>query len=92
MKKETCKIVKSCLMGKICNNFKEYFVINEHSMDTRNQNKLVKLPKSNWNLERNHLNFKELFQGNKLYNELPLIIRKCSNFFKSLLDQYFSPH
>ena len=87
MKKRACTIVKNCLIGKVCNNFKGYFTINEHSINTRNKNKLLKLPKVK--LQFGKKSFK--FQGAKVYNELPLSIRKCENLehFKTLLGQHF---
>jgi len=85
MKKKACKIVKQCLEGKTCENLRGYFEINQHSIKTRNQNKLIKLPKVN--LEFGKRAFK--FIGAKYYNELPINIRN-SDSFDILLRDHFS--
>ena len=87
MRKKACMIVKQCLTDKVCSNFEKYFTINEHSMNTRNKNKLVKLP---LDLEFGKKSFK--FLGAEVYNELPLFIRNCEKLanFKILLRQHFS--
>ena len=87
MKKKACLVVKQCLDGYTCDNFNGYFKLNEHSMRTRNSNKLVKLPKIR--LEFGKKSFK--FLGSKLYNELPLSVRDCQSLtsFKAELNTHF---
>jgi len=88
MKKKACLVVKQCLVSDMCNNFKNYFELNEHSMRTRNCCKLLKLPKVR--LEFGKKSFK--FMGSKLFNNLPLSIRDCesSTHFRAELNAHFS--
>lgn len=75
MKMQACNVVKKCLDGKLCEQFENYFEINEHSKRTRNRNKLLKLPKIK--LEFGRKSFR--FQGAKIFNNLPLEIRGNQN-------------
>ena len=43
--KQAVLLVRKCLDGDICVNFNDYFAINQHRMNTRNKNILVKTPK-----------------------------------------------
>ena len=70
------KMVKRCINGDVCSNFKDYFVINSHELNTRNKNNLLKLPKVK--LEFGRKSFK--FQGAKVFNELPLSLRISQKF------------
>ena len=45
MKMQAYNVVKRCFDGKLCEQFKNYFEINEHRRNTRNSNKFLKLPK-----------------------------------------------
>ena len=38
-------LVRKCLNGNVCSNFKDYFKINEHNLGTRNRNILLQIPK-----------------------------------------------
>ena len=38
------------LMNNVCENFNDYFAINYYAKNTRNRNKLLKLPRVNLNL------------------------------------------
>lgn len=84
-KKRCCRIVKKCLDEKLCSNFTGYFEINKHQLNTRNSNFLLKLPKIN--LEFGKKSF--LYQGAKIYNDLPLAIRSSNRNFNTLLKDYF---
>ena len=44
MKIRSCLLVRKCLVGESCENFKQYFQINSHERKTRNSNKFLKLP------------------------------------------------
>ena len=81
--KKCCLQVKKCLDKNTCSPFKTYFQVNEHSMNTRNRNLLLKLPKVK--LEFGKCSFK--FMGAKLYNQLPISTREEISFskFKSKL-------
>eukprot|EP00794_Sanderia_malayensis_P014738 gene14738-16273_t len=67
-----CKLVRKCIDKDICDTFQGYFQINDHKMQTRNNQCLVKLPKIKTEYARKSFRF----MGAKTYNELPLDIRK----------------
>ena len=86
VKKKSCKMVRKCLDNELCSNFNGYFQINVHEINTRNRNHLLKLPKTK--LEFGKKSF--MFQGAKIYNELPLKIRSSNMNFKTMLKDYFN--
>ena len=88
IKKETCKAVRICLDGKSCENFQNYFDLQKCEIRTRNVGCMVKLPRVKLNVARNSF----YFYGAKLYNELPIDIRRCKNFdfFSNLLRKHFA--
>ena len=59
--------VRKCIEGEICNNFRNYFEIDQHTKSTRNSGKLLKLP---------NLKLEFCYSRAKLYNELPREIRQ----------------
>jgi len=75
--KHAVKTVKKCLDKGTSSNFHEYFTINAHKISTRNQNTLLKIPKVK--LEFTKSGF--FFQGVKLFNPLPVEIRKSGDKF-----------
>ena len=82
-----CSFVKQCLNGKSCESFQNYFQINKHSKETRNNDKMLKFPSIK--LEFGKKSFR--FQGVKIYNNLPLEIRESRNTtdFKEKLNAHF---
>ena len=65
---------------------RNYFEINQHTIDTRNGSFLIKLPKVN--LEVGKQSF--AFMGANIYNKLPLKIRKLNfNDFGKILKFHF---
>jgi len=74
--REAYCLVKKCLLGNVCVNFNDYFVVNQHRQNTRNGGFLLKIPKVR--LELGKTTFK--FSGTKLYNDLPLRLRKIENY------------
>ena len=44
-KKHTVKLVQNCLNGEICKNFHNYFKLQNHNINTRNNKKTLKLPR-----------------------------------------------
>ena len=64
--------LRKCIEGVICNNFRNYFEINQHTTSTRNSAALLKLP--NFKLEFFRWPF--CYSGPKLYNELAREIRQ----------------
>ena len=79
--------VRKCLENDMCSNFQGYFEINDHKQHTRNNSKLVKLPKVKLEYARQSFSFAPV----KIYNDLPIDIRSEKNLknFKSLLDIHF---
>ena len=85
-RKRVCLQVFDCINGDVCENFKTYFELLNNN--TRNKNKLLRLPRIK--LESSRHSF--YFNGAKTYNELPLSIRKetSRSKFPSSLNNYFS--
>ena len=59
------KIVNDCLNGEICSNFDNYFEIQDHNINTRNNRKMLKLPRCK--LEFGKRSF--YYLGAKFFNE-----------------------
>ena len=88
MRVRTCLFVRKCMENKLCNDFNEYFKVANHSKNTRNNKSLLVLPQVKLEFERKAF----YFFGAKIYNELPLDIRKekSYNIFKQrLMQNYF---
>ena len=83
-----CKLVRKCINKDICDTFQGYFEINDHKMGTRNNQCLVKLPKIRTEYARKPFRF----MGAKIYNELPVNIRKTesSKTYQQYLKQHFT--
>lgn len=83
-----CLLVKKCLVGKTCENFHDYFTVKNHGRYTRNNG--LKIDQPMVKLECTKAGF--FYFGPKLYNALPLDIRKCESFkqFRSLCIKHFS--
>ena len=76
IKKRAISMVHKVLMNDyVCENFNDYFAINYHEKNTRNRNKLLKLPRVKPEFVKQ--SFK--YMGTILYNNLPLNIRACEN-------------
>jgi hypothetical protein len=78
--KQSCTIVRKCLDGQMCSNFNNYFQINETGINTRNANCLLKLPKVKLDFAKQSF----FYSGAKIYNDLPIDIRKEVDFNKFL--------
>ena len=50
IKKRVLNMAYKVLMNNVCENFNDYFAINYYAKNTRNRNKLLKLPRVNLNL------------------------------------------
>ena len=68
----------------MCSNFQGYFEINDHKQHTRNNSKLVKLPKVKLEYARQSFSF----AAAKIYNDLPIDIR--SEKFLRILRVYWT--
>ena len=75
-KKQSCLFVKKCLDQTVCDEFKDYYKIIQHNYNTCNKGFLLKLPKMRTEYGKRSV----LFNGAKIYNELPIEIRKIENF------------
>ena len=67
-KKGACTLVRSCLDNKVIDPFRNYFLLIDHSKQTRNCSKIIRLPKIT--IEYAGKSFS--FVGAKEYNMLPL--------------------
>ena len=83
-----CILVRKCLDNDICENFQGYFELQLHKKQTRNSDWLIRLPciKTEYTRKSFH------FMGAKLYNELPIDVRKTESFkqYEELLKRHFS--
>ncbi len=71
-KTKSCILTFRCLKKDVCQNFFNYFTVIDSKVATRNQGCSINLPRVR--LETAKKGF--YFYGGKLYNELPLDIRK----------------
>ena len=83
-----CKLVRKCLDNDICENFQGYFELQQHKIQTRNSECLIRLPCIKTEYARKLFHF----MGAKLYNELPIDVRKTESFkqYEELLKKHFS--
>ena len=88
IKKNACCVVRKCIDDTLCSNFKDYFELFEHNFNTRNNFKMIRLPKVR--LEFGRKSF--YYSGAKIYNELQLNIRTAESYseFKKLLKGHFN--
>jgi len=83
-KKRVADFVHRCLIKEnVCENFENYFTLKSTSMNTRNNNIMIRLPSIKLEVARKSF----YFQGANIYNELPREIRLEQDYskFKSLL-------
>ena len=83
--KHAILLVKKCLDKKLCTNFHEYFMVNEHNINTRNNNILLKMPKVKLEFAKNGF----YFMGAKLFNSLPKTIREKDTTFKKEVKLFY---
>ena len=85
-KKRASIFVKSCLENDVIEPFKNYFELSSHCRNTRNNEKIIRLPK----LKTKYARKAFYFTGAKLYNSLPLEARSlCSRNFKVFISEYY---
>ena len=77
---------KIVMNDNVCEIFNDDLAINYHAKNTRNRNKLLKLPRVK--LEFAKRSFK--YMGAILYNDLPINIRACENDpnYRKLFNNY----
>ena len=68
--------------GNVCDAMKDYFVINAHGKNTRNDKHLVKLPQVKTEFGRKGF----YYQAGKEHNDLPLSARKIES--RTILDDF----
>ena len=73
-------VYKVLMNDNVCENFNDYFAINYHAINTRNRNKLLKLPRVKLEFSKQWL----ICMGAILYNDLLLNICPCE------IDQNFT--
>jgi hypothetical protein len=88
IRKQACVVVKKILENECCSNLEGYFELIDHSIKTRNNGFLLRIPKTR--LEFGKKAFK--FEGANLFNSLPLKIRKENDArkFKNYVKKYFN--
>ena len=84
IRRHSCALVRKCIDKNICSNFHDYFTVRKSGCVTRNSDLLVKLPKCKLEVAKSGF----YYTGAKMYNDLPLNIRKekIFNLFKKLLS------
>ena len=75
VKKRSCILVFDILQGNVCDALKDYFVINAHGKNTRNDQHLVKLPQVKTEFARKGF----YYLAGKEFNDLPLNARKIQS-------------
>ncbi len=85
--KQSCSIVRKCLDNRMCTNFDNYFEIKTGSINTRNNNLFLKLPKAKLEFAKQSF----YYLGAKIYNDLPIEIRREGDYdkFLKLLKDYY---
>ena len=83
-----CKLVSKCTDREASDIFRGNFEVQEHATKTRNNQCSLKLPRIK--TEYGPKPFR--FMGAKIYNELPIDIRKTESFsdYNKLLKKHFS--
>ena len=78
--------VRKCIDGNVCDNFKNYFDVTNHKIETRNNKNSIRLPKVKLSSAQKGF----YYTGAKIYNKLPDKIRNEKEFsvFKGLVKQY----
>ena len=81
-------LVRKCLDNDTCENFQGYFKLQQHKIQTSNSECLIRLPCIKTEYARKSFHF----MGAKLYNELPIDLKKTKLFkqYEELLKKYFS--
>ena len=74
--KQSCILVRKCLDGNTCINFRDYFQKMNHDKNTRNVNNCLRLPVIRTEYARRSFSF----MASKYYNELPLDCRMDFDF------------
>ena len=87
-KRQNCFFARKCLDGVICDEFKNYFEPIQHNFETRNNNFSLRLPLMRTQYGRRAV----FFNGAKVYNDLPLDIRKVKSFniFKDKVKSHYN--
>ena len=84
--KRACQFVKSCLDGNVIEPFKHYFTLSSHQKNTRNNDKMVLLPKIRTEYGRKSFQF----TGGKRFNLIPLEGRSLNGpEFSNFIDNYY---
>ena len=80
-------LVKKCLNGMVCDEFKEYFKIKTHSKTTRNNGYMLCIPKVKLQFAKSGF----FSMGVKIYNSLPVEIRQtdCLIDFRNKSREHF---
>ena len=87
-KKRACELVKKIVLGDILDLLKDYFTLNNHGRVTRNNGFNLTLLK----VKTEHGRSSFAFMGARIFNELPLNIRKTDYIksFSAMLLKHFS--
>ena len=86
-KKHACIVVKSCLNNEFIEPLNQYFELSNHGKNTRNNEKMIRLPRIRTEYARKAF----YYIGAKLFNSLPLKARSLQNTceFKNFVSDLF---
>ena len=87
IKRRACVLVQQCLQNETCTNFKDYFIRQQHTHMTRNNNVNCTIPKIRLTYAKNGF----FFMGVQLFNNLPPKMKsiKDTQKFKKEVKSYF---
>ena len=87
-KKRACMFVRKCLDNTVCSNFENYYTVLEHDNFTKNKSNGLKLPRVRTEFGKRSV----YFAGAKVYNELPISVRKSKTFseFRNSVNLFFN--
>ena len=86
IKKNAVLRVKTCISVGVCSSFRNYFQKLEHKVSTRNNGKLLKIPKVKLEFARSGF----FFMGARIFNSLPMEVRaSLADDFRNKVKTHF---
>ena len=86
IKKHAVLRVEKCLSVGVCSSFRNYFQKLEHKVSTRNNGKLLKIPKVKLEFARSGF----FFMGARIFNSLPMEVRaSLADDFRNKVKTHF---
>lgn len=87
IQKHAVLIIGRCLSDEVCYSFRKYFIMSKHASTTRNNGKLLKIPKVKLEFARSGF----FFMGTSIFNAMPVNIREShGSDFRDKVRKHFS--